>query len=76
LKEDMEWLANSGPKPQYEWEAATCAGAMALVVPGGVKDVRVDSRQSGYTGNEYNASGETLSVYFQAALIVHLAKKP
>jgi hypothetical protein len=48
---------------------------MALVVPGGVKHVVVDSRESGYTGNEWDESGGTLSVYFQAALIVHLAKK-
>jgi hypothetical protein len=73
-KEDLAWLVGEGPKPAYKWEAAAAAGKTLLVAPTAAQKAKLEERQSGYSGNQYDEGGETLSVYFEAALVIELGK--
>ncbi|GAQ89541.1 hypothetical protein KFL_005340060 [Klebsormidium nitens] len=74
-KEDLAWLVGEGPKPEYKWAASAAAGKTLLVAPTAAQKAKLEERESGYSGNEYEEGGETLSVYFEAALVIEIAKK-
>lgn len=74
-KEDLAWLAGEGPKPKYKWEAAARAGKVLFVAPRPGQKALLDSKESGYHGNQFDEGGEILSVYFEAALVVHVKNK-
>jgi hypothetical protein len=74
-KEELAWLVGEGPKPAYKWEAAAAAGKTLLVAPTAAQKAKLEERESGYAGNQYDEGGETLSVYFEAALVIELGKK-
>lgn len=74
-KEDLAWLAGEGPKPAYEWEAAAAAGRTLLVAPTAAQKKKLEQRESGYSGNQYEEGAESLCVYFEAALVIKLTEK-